>query len=39
MVAGRAAGVQVCAVSYGYGHPDELRACSPDYWLDSLREL
>jgi HAD superfamily hydrolase (TIGR01509 family) len=39
MIAGRAAGVKVCAVSYGYGHPDALRDCQPDYWLDSFAEL
>ena len=27
MVAGKAAGVKVCAVSYGYGQPGELRDC------------
>ena len=39
MLAGKAAGVRVCAVSYGYGHADELRACQPDYWLDSFGGL
>ncbi len=39
MVAARAAGVKVCAVSYGYGKPEELRACEPDYWLDSFPGL
>lgn len=39
IVAARAAGVKVCAVSYGYGKPEELRACEPDYWLDALPGL
>lgn len=39
MIAGRRAGVKVCAVSYGYGKPDELRQCQPDYWIDSFSEL
>ncbi len=39
MMAGRAAGVRVCAVSYGYGNPAELREQQPDYWIDSLDEL
>ncbi len=39
IVAARAAGVKVCAVSYGYGKPEELRACEPDYWLDELTGL
>lgn len=39
IVAARAAGVKVCAVSYGYGDADALRSCEPDYWLDSIQEL
>ncbi len=39
IVAARAAGVKVCAVSYGYGDPAQLRACEPDYWIDSFGEL
>ncbi len=39
MVAGKAAGVKVCAVSYGYGKAEELRACQPDYWLDEFGAL
>ncbi|WP_031496631.1 HAD family hydrolase [Bryobacter aggregatus] len=39
LVAGKAAGVKVCAVSYGYGLVEELRACEPDYWIDSITEL
>jgi phosphoglycolate phosphatase len=39
ILAARAAGVQVCAVGYGYGNPDELRAHKPDYWLDDISGL
>ncbi len=39
MAAGRAAGVKICAVRYGYGQPEELAAFQPDYWVDDLREL
>ena len=39
IVAGKAAGVKVCAVGYGYGVPAELRACEPDYWIESIKEL
>ena len=39
MQAGRRAGVRVCAVRYGYGKPDDLRAWAPDYWVSDLREL
>ena len=39
MEAGRAAGVQICAVRYGYGNPKELARFQPDYWVDDLREL
>jgi phosphoglycolate phosphatase len=39
MQAGRAAGVKICAVRYGYGKLDELARFEPDYWIDDLREL
>jgi phosphoglycolate phosphatase len=39
IVAARAAGVKVCAVSYGYGDAAALRSCQPDYWMDSIQEL
>ena len=39
MEAGRAAGVKICAVRYGYGNLEELARFDPDYWLDDLREL
>jgi HAD superfamily hydrolase (TIGR01549 family) len=34
MAAGRAAGVRVCAVRYGYGNHAEMEAYSPDFWID-----
>ena len=39
MEAGRRAGVQTCAVRYGYGDPEHLARYQPDYWVDDLREL
>jgi HAD superfamily hydrolase (TIGR01509 family) len=39
MIAGKAAGVSVCAVAYGYGSENELRACEPDYWLERFSDL
>ncbi len=39
MEAGRAAGVKICAVRYGYGNVNELARFKPDYWIDDLREL
>ena len=39
MAAGRAAGVAICAVRYGYGDPEALARYEPDFWIDDLREL
>lgn len=39
MEAGRRAGVQICAVLYGYGDPAELGRFEPDYWISDLGEL
>ena len=39
MAAGRAAGVRVCAVRYGYGNHSEMRAYQPDFWIDHPIEL
>ncbi len=39
MEAGRAAGVKICAVAYGYGDPVELAKWRPDYRVSDLREL
>jgi phosphoglycolate phosphatase len=39
MRAGRRAGVRTCAVRYGYGDPEELAQCEPDFWVDDLSAL
>jgi phosphoglycolate phosphatase len=39
MEAGHRALVKTCAVTYGYGKPEELAQFTPDYWIDDLREL
>lgn len=39
MAAGRAAGVRICAVDYGYGNHEEMQRFEPDYWIGDLREL
>jgi phosphoglycolate phosphatase len=39
MEAGRRAGVRTCAVTYGYGDLDAMRAQKPDYWIVSPAEL
>ena len=39
MAAGRAAGVRVCAVRYGYGNHAEMQTYEPDFWIDHPREL
>jgi len=39
MKAGRRAGVKTCAVRYGYGDPEELALCEPDFWIDDLSAL
>ncbi len=39
MAAGRAAGVKICAVDYGYGNHEEMRCFEPDYWVSDLRAL
>ena len=39
MAAGRAAGVRVCAVRYGYGNHVEMQAYSPDFWISHPSEL
>ncbi len=39
MEAGRKAGVQLCAVRYGYGREEDLARYNPEYWIDDLREL
>lgn len=39
MEAAKRAGVRSCAVTYGYGHPEELARWQPDYVVGDLREL
>jgi HAD superfamily hydrolase (TIGR01509 family) len=39
MEAGRRAGVNICAVRYGYGDQAEMARFEPDYWIDDIREL
>ncbi len=39
MAAGRAAGVKTCAVTYGYGNIEQMRAEQPDYWIDHPSQL
>lgn len=39
MAAGRAAGVHICAVRYGYGNHEEMAAYQPDHWISDLAEL
>ena len=39
ILAGKAAGVQTCAVTYGCGTVEELRQCEPDYVIDTFRAL
>ncbi len=37
--AGKAAYVKTCAVTYGFGNLEELRACEPDYCIASFHHL
>lgn len=39
MEAGRRAGVRTCAVTWGYGDLDAMRAHQPDFWIGSPAEL
>jgi phosphoglycolate phosphatase len=39
VLGGRAAGLAVCAVGFGLGDREELRALGPDYWIESWPEL
>ncbi len=39
ILAGRAAGVRTCAVTYGFGTREELEACQPDYVLETFAGL
>jgi phosphoglycolate phosphatase len=39
ILAGKAEGVQTCAVTYGFGDPDELRSCEPTHMVASFAGL
>ena len=39
MFAGKAAGVTIAAATWGPFSRNELAAASPDYWLQSMRDL
>ena len=39
MEAGRRAGVTTCAVTWGYGVPEDLAQHSPDFWIDAPHQL
>ena len=39
MLAGKAADVKTCAVTYGFGNLEELQECKPDYWIASFHDL
>jgi phosphoglycolate phosphatase len=39
MASGRAAGVRVCAVRWGYGNHAEMDTYAPDYWIDHPSQL
>ena len=39
VLAGKAAGIKTCAVTYGYSTVVELRQCKPDYFMAAFGEL
>jgi len=39
MDAGRRAGMRICAVTWGYGDPEELAGWEPDFWAHTPHEL
>jgi phosphoglycolate phosphatase-like HAD superfamily hydrolase len=39
IMAGKAAGVRTCAVTYGCGTPQELQHCEPTYLIDTFGAL
>ena len=39
ILAGKAAGVVTCAVTYGFGGREALLECAPDFVIDTFREL
>ncbi|MGH8064784.1 MAG: HAD family hydrolase [Candidatus Entotheonellia bacterium] len=39
ILAGKAAGIKTCAVTYGFGRREALLQCAPDYLIDTFGEL
>jgi HAD superfamily hydrolase (TIGR01549 family) len=39
MAAGRAAGVRLCAVRWGYGNLEKMARYEPDYWVDEPAQI
>jgi phosphoglycolate phosphatase-like HAD superfamily hydrolase len=39
ILAGKAAGLKTCAVTYGFGTLEDLRRCEPDYVIDTFGDL
>jgi len=39
ILAGKAAGIRTCAVTYGFGSLEELQRCQPDYVIDTFSDL
>src|SRR5215470_1887167 len=39
ILAGKAAGLKTCAVTYGFGTLKDLRHCQPDYVIDTFSDL
>jgi len=39
MEAGRRAGMRTCAVTYGYGKPEDMAQWRPDYWISHPHQL
>jgi phosphoglycolate phosphatase-like HAD superfamily hydrolase len=39
ILAGKAAGLKTCAVTYGFGSLAELQHCQPDYVIDTFSDL
>jgi phosphoglycolate phosphatase len=39
MAAGRAAGVKICGVRWGYGNIEEMEHYKPDFWLDEPSQI
>lgn len=39
ILAGKAAGLKTCAVTYGFGAVEDLRRCEPDYVIDTFGDL